>query len=65
VVAEIDGTQHEEPLQRWDDMDRDIDLQVNGGYIVLRIPAWVVRRHPAHVARRIREALQKHGCPFP
>jgi very-short-patch-repair endonuclease len=65
VVAEIDGAQHEEPLQRWDDMDRDIDLQVNGGYIVLRIPAWVVRRHPAHVAHRIREALRKHGCPFP
>jgi hypothetical protein len=65
VVAEIDGAQHEEPLQRWDDMDRDIDLQVNGGYIVLRIPAWVVRRHPAHVARRIREALRRHGCPFP
>jgi Protein of unknown function (DUF559) len=65
VVAEIDGAQHEEPLQRWDDMDRDIDLQVNGGYIVLRIPAWVVRRYSAHVARRIGEALRKHGCPFP
>jgi hypothetical protein len=65
VVAEIDGAQHEEPLQRWDDMDRDIDLQVNGGYIVLRIPAWVVRRYPGQVARRIREALRRHGCPIP
>jgi hypothetical protein len=27
IVVEIDGAQHtEDPLQRWDDMERDIDL---------------------------------------
>jgi Protein of unknown function (DUF559) len=65
VVVEVDGAQHEEPLQRWDDMDRDIDLQVNGGYIVLRIPAWVVHRSPGPIARCIADALRKRGCPIP
>ena len=56
VVVEIDGAQHMDPLQHWDDMERDIDVQLDG-YRVLRFPAWVVRYNPGHVAARIREAL--------
>jgi hypothetical protein len=38
VVVEIDGAQHtEDPLQRWDDMERDIDLGLDG-YLALRFP---------------------------
>jgi hypothetical protein len=61
IVVEIDGAQHtEDPLQRWDDMERDIDLQIEG-YRVLRFPAWVVRTHPEFVARKILESLQSAG----
>ena len=61
IVAEIDGAQHtEDPLQRWDDMERDIDLGLDG-YLTLRFPAWLVRTDPEHVARRIREALRRAG----
>ena len=61
IVAEIDGAQHtEDPLQRWDDMERDIDLGLNG-YLTLRFPAWLVRTDPGYVARRILKALRKAG----
>ncbi|HEX3516902.1 MAG TPA: DUF559 domain-containing protein [Trebonia sp.] len=61
VAAEIDGAQHtEDPLQRWDDMERDNDLNVDG-YRTLRFPAWLVRRHPELVARQIRGALRAAG----
>jgi very-short-patch-repair endonuclease len=61
VVAEIDGAQHtEDPLQRWDDMERDNDLNVDG-YRTLRFPAWLVRRHPELVAQQIRRALRRAG----
>ena len=61
IVAEIDGAQHtEDPLQRWDDMERDIDLGLDG-YLTLRFPAWLVRANPEYVARRILEALCKAG----
>jgi very-short-patch-repair endonuclease len=63
VVAEIDGAQHDEPLQRWEDMDRDIDLQIEGGYVVLRFSAWIVRSHPGYVAGRVLQALRRAGCP--
>jgi Protein of unknown function (DUF559) len=63
VVAEIDGAQHDEPLQRWEDMDRDIDLQIEGGYVVLRFSAWIVRSHPDYVARRVLQALRRAGYP--
>jgi very-short-patch-repair endonuclease len=56
VVVEIDGAQHMDPLQYWDDMSRDNDLRL-AGYQVLRFPAWVVRYNPGYVAARIREAL--------
>lgn len=57
IVVEIDGSQHTNPLDYWEDMDRDNDLKISGGYDVLRFPAWLVRRYPAHVARSIRQAL--------
>ena len=61
VAAEIDGAQHtEDPMQRWDDMERDNDLNVDG-YRTLRFPAWLVRQHPELVARQIRRALRAAG----
>jgi hypothetical protein len=61
VVVEIDGAQHtEDPLQRWDDMERDIGLSLDG-YLTLRFPAWLVRTDPEYVARRILEALSRAG----
>jgi very-short-patch-repair endonuclease len=60
VVVEIDGAQHQEPLQRWDDMERDNDLNL-GGYRTLRFPAWRVRQEPEYVAREILKALRRAG----
>ena len=61
VVVEIDGAQHaEDPLQRWEDMERDIDLGLNG-YLTLRFPAWLIRAEPEYVARKILEALRRAG----
>lgn len=61
IVVEIDGAQHtEDPLQRWDDMERDIDLGISG-YQILRFPAWLVRTNPGYVARKILEALNRAG----
>jgi hypothetical protein len=57
VVVEIDGAQHIDASQYWDDMDRDNDLKL-AGYQVLRFPAWVVRCNPGHVAAKIRQALK-------
>jgi hypothetical protein len=58
VVVEIDGAQHMEPLQYWDDMNRSNDLQLKG-YELLRFPAWLVRYDPGFVATKILEALRK------
>lgn len=64
LVVEIDGAQHaEDPLQRWDDMERDNDLQL-AGYRTLRFPGWLVRRDPEYVAREILKALRAAGA-FP
>lgn len=60
VMVEIDGAQHMQPLQQWDDMDRDNDFVLDG-YQVLRFPAWRVRRDPGHVARTILKALRRAG----
>jgi very-short-patch-repair endonuclease len=62
VVVEIDGAQHDEPLQRWDDMARDNDLNIDG-YRTLRFPAWLVRQNPEYAARQILTALRKAGYP--
>lgn len=60
VIVEIDGAQHIRPLDQWDDMERDNDMSADG-YEILRFPAWVVRAQPDYVARKIIEALQRHG----
>ncbi|HTR90250.1 MAG TPA: DUF559 domain-containing protein [Trebonia sp.] len=61
LAVEIDGAQHtEDPLQRWDDMERDIDLGADG-YRTLRFPAWLVRQNPQSVARTIGQALHQAG----
>jgi hypothetical protein len=61
IVVEIDGAQHtEDPLQRWDDMERDIDLSMDG-YLTLRFPAWLIRTDPQYVAHRILDALRRAG----
>ena len=63
IAVEIDGAQHtHDPLQRWDDMERDLDLTL-GGYQTLRFPAWLVRNNPGYVAGRIREALRRSAPP--
>ena len=63
VAVEIDGAHHtEDPLQRWDDMERDIDLMLDG-YQTLRFPAWLVRKNPEYVAHRILEALRRNAPP--
>lgn len=60
LLVEIDGAQHIEPLDQWDDMERDNDFRA-GGYRTLRFPAWLVRRNPEYVARRILEELRRAG----
>lgn len=57
LMAEIDGAQHMDPSEYWDDMERDNSMTI-GGYRVLRFPAWLVRREPAYVAAEIRRALR-------
>ena len=60
VAIEIDGAQHMEPLDQWDDMERDNDLNIDG-YLVLRFPAWLIRRNPEYVAKKILKALRRGG----
>lgn len=60
IAVEIDGVQHADPLQRWDDMERDNGLSLDG-YRTLRFPAWLVRQDPEHVAREILKALRGEG----
>ena len=43
---------------------RDIDLMLDG-YRTLRFPAWLVRKNPEYVARRILEALRRNAPPQP
>jgi very-short-patch-repair endonuclease len=63
IVVEIDGAQHTaDPLQRWDDMERDIDLGLDGCQ-TLRFPAWLVRANPGYVAAKILKALRRAGYP--
>lgn len=60
IIVEIDGAQHDDPLQRWDDMERDNGLNIHG-YCALRFPAWLVRQYPEYVAREILAALRRAG----
>lgn len=60
VAVEIDGAQHMEALQCWNDMDRSNDLE-SQGYHVLRFSAWKVRRDPEYAAGEILCALVTVG----
>lgn len=60
VMVEIDGAQHMQPLDQWDDMERDNDLEIDG-YRVLRFPAWLVRNNPEYVAKKILDTLRRSG----
>lgn len=60
VVVEIDGAQHIQPIDQWDDMERDNDFEMDG-YRVLRFPAWLVRDKPELVAKKVLDALRRGG----
>lgn len=62
VAAEIDGAGHTDVLQYWADMERDIDLTLDG-YQTLRFPAFTVRTRPGYVAATILSALRRNGYP--
>ena len=62
VAVEIDGAQHITPLEQWDDMARDNDLNADGCR-VLRFPGWLVRQKPEIVARTILQVLRANGYP--
>jgi very-short-patch-repair endonuclease len=60
IIVEIDGAQHADPLQRWDDMERDNGLNIDG-YRTLRFPAWRIRQDPTSVATEVLKALREAG----
>jgi very-short-patch-repair endonuclease len=62
VHVEIDGGQHLDPQQAWDDMRRQNDLWITGDR-VLRFPAWALRADPARVVNQVRAALEAAGWP--
>ncbi|MFC7481071.1 endonuclease domain-containing protein [Luedemannella flava] len=57
---EVDGAQHNNPVQAWDDMARQNALWRQGDR-VLRFPAWLVRDQPNIVAAQVRDALRAAG----
>ena len=60
MVVEVDGGYHLEPETWWADMWRQNDLWI-GDEIVVRFPAWALRRHPERVADQLRRALLRGG----
>jgi very-short-patch-repair endonuclease len=60
VHVEIDGGQHMEVRQWWEDMRRQNELWVSGDR-VLRFPSWAVRHRPHEVVAQIRAALLAAG----
>jgi hypothetical protein len=62
--VEIDGGQHMEVRQWWDDMRRQNDLWIPGDR-VLRFPSWAVRHRPGEVIAQIRAALIAAGWREP
>ena len=56
VHVEIDGAQHVDVEQWWQDMRRQNDIWVRGDR-VLRFPAWAIRHDPATVLAQLRAAL--------
>jgi very-short-patch-repair endonuclease len=60
VHVEIDGGQHMEVRQWWQDMRRQNELWVPGDR-VLRFPSWAVRHRPGEVIAQLRAALIAAG----
>lgn len=60
VHVEIDGGQHTDVRQWWADMRRQNDLWV-AGEVVLRFPAYVIRRQPDLWVSQVRAALVAKG----
>jgi very-short-patch-repair endonuclease len=61
VAVEVDGAHHDrDVVQRWDDIDRDLDL-VLAGYRVLRLTAVELRQHRRHAVEKIRAVLTEAG----
>jgi very-short-patch-repair endonuclease len=60
VAVEVDGAQHSDVAQAWDDSERDNALLL-AGYRVLRFPVHVLREQPQLVAEQIRAALLLAG----
>lgn len=60
VVVEVDGPSHDDPRQRLADTERDASL-IALGYVVLRIPAYLVRTDPDAVRTRL-TALWRSQC---
>ncbi|GAA1810214.1 DUF559 domain-containing protein [Luedemannella flava] len=62
VHLEVDGAQHHDPWQAWDDMARQNATWIRGDR-VLRFPAWLVRDRPEIVVTQLRDALRAAGWP--
>jgi very-short-patch-repair endonuclease len=60
VALEIDGAHHLNVAQMWDDAVKSNALELDG-YVVLRYPAFALRRHAAMIAGEIGAALRKAG----
>jgi very-short-patch-repair endonuclease len=60
VHVEIDGRQHTDVRQWWDDMHRQNDLWIAGDR-VLRFPAWTIRHHTDEVRAQLTAALRSAG----
>ena len=58
--VEIDGGQHMEVRQWWEDMRRQNELWIPGDR-VLRFPSWAVRHRPGEVVHQLRAALVAAG----
>jgi very-short-patch-repair endonuclease len=60
VAVEIDGAHHLNVAQMWDDAVKSNALELDG-FVVLRYPAFALRRHAAMIAGEIGAALRKAG----
>jgi very-short-patch-repair endonuclease len=60
LVLEVDGPQHDDPLQRWRDADGDAAL-VALGHQLLRIPAYAVRPEAQRIVTHLREIWRQAG----
>jgi hypothetical protein len=60
VAVEVDGAHHLNVAQMWDDAVKANSLELDG-YVVLRYPAFALRRYAAVIAGEIAAALRRAG----